>query len=219
MWICCSCRWGENLVHYEEESRHPFGTLQCGCGHIICHSCTASDIIQPFKNRERDPLIFPKTNALYGQVCKGCGLSWCVKSGRHGRHETAPRFRGRVCSCGEESTVAWFRFSLGSNVDHKEGDPNATYKKALNRRLEQAALGQGGNPPPPRIRPPAPPHRPRSAREQADGYFSPSVREERHQLVRNRGPLLEVPRELRRDERRRPVTSASSERVDSLFYY
>lgn len=150
VWHCCMCR-NEPLLHLQD-GPHPFGKLVCDCGHVICACCTTSPVLEPFLCQDADPVIIEKLHETreYGQVCpcgqtdlakRDAGLSRIAHELKHlgeGNTGLVLRFLGRVCDCGEMSRTSWFRFSIGSSREYKEGDPDEVYQRVVQRLMEGA---------------------------------------------------------------------------------
>jgi len=123
--------------------------LKCACGHVFCHWCTASEILVPIPEKDPDPMIVSKgknDEVVFGQVCSDCGTCWRAEKLESPEglepSKAVIRYLHQTCVCKNQSSTAWFRFRLGSSKKFREGDPNASWQKALERRLERTMTEQ-----------------------------------------------------------------------------
>jgi hypothetical protein len=117
VWQCHRCHHQNRLNH--ARGSHPFGQLKCRCKHVWCFDCTTSDILRPLYTEVTDPVLLSKLEKKAdGRICRRCGLTW--KGYR------------TYCSCGGDR---WRGFLVGSSKDYREGNPDAVFARALERKL------------------------------------------------------------------------------------
>ncbi|KAJ4344750.1 uncharacterized protein N0V89_012494 [Didymosphaeria variabile] len=161
--LCCrrECSTVNAIFLYKGPS--PFKKLQCsGCDHIMCKSCTHTEIIQPggdelWETVEdiRDPHCWDVRVARYRgepkvfEMCESCGLTYRAQT-PFGHEKvfgsTTVRFRGlfmhlkNSCICGQPVMLTWPRMHINLTDDNRPFGPDGVAPKkgrlrALSRSL------------------------------------------------------------------------------------
>ncbi|KAF1993061.1 hypothetical protein P154DRAFT_540712 [Amniculicola lignicola CBS 123094] len=122
IWHCGNCSHENALLKLN--CPHPFGYLRCGkCDKIWDPSHVTSGVLHPLPGSPRES----RRNS--GYVCNTCGLSHFIDP------QLVPY---KSCVCGAECSERWPRFRVGSGSDYRDGDPNATFVPALERKIQQS---------------------------------------------------------------------------------